>query len=103
MSIIPVDLYKSYKIIISPKAHKSIDNLPKEARINIVNKIEALKSNLSILDIKKLQGHKDLYRIRSADYRIVFQILKNKQLIVIGLVAHRKEIYSLIKNLTLLN
>lgn len=95
--------YKSYKIIISTKARKSIDNLPKEIRIAVVTKIEALTSNLSTLDIKKLQGYKDLYRIRSGDYRIVFQVSKNQLLIIIALVAHRKEIYSLIKNLTSLN
>ncbi|MFI5332535.1 MAG: type II toxin-antitoxin system RelE/ParE family toxin [Candidatus Babeliales bacterium] len=100
MSKISTSHYKSHKILISTRARKSIDNLPKEARTIIISKIEALTSDLTNLDIKKLQGHKDLYRIRAGDYRIVFQVSKNQQLIIVALVAHRKEIYSLIKNLT---
>lgn len=103
MSAFSPNHYASYKIIISPKARKSIDNLSKEIRIAIITKIEALISDPSTLDIKKLQGHKDLYRIRTGDYRIVFQASKNQRLIIVALVAHRKEIYNLIKNLSILN
>lgn len=99
----PVNTYKSYKILISTRARKSIDNLPKEARTVIIDKIETLISDNTNLDIKKLQGHKNLYRVRAGDYRIVFQVSKSQLLIIIALVAHRKEIYSLIKNLPILS
>lgn len=41
----------------------------------------------------KLQGSKDLYRMRYADYRIIDEIYNKTVTILIVKVGHRKEIY----------
>jgi mRNA interferase RelE/StbE len=42
---------------------------------------------------KKLAGPHDLYRIRVGDYRIVYRVDDQQQLIEITVIAHRREVY----------
>jgi mRNA interferase RelE/StbE len=41
----------------------------------------------------KLAGPDPLYRIRSGDYRIIYQIRDSELLIVVVAIGHRREIY----------
>lgn len=45
------------------------------------------------LQIKKLKGHKDLYRIRVNDYRIVYEVFDQRLIIVVIKLGHRKDTY----------
>ncbi len=42
---------------------------------------------------KKLEGYQDLYRIRSGDYRIVYQIERPERLIRILAICDRKNLH----------
>jgi len=42
---------------------------------------------------KKLRGHKDLWRTRAGDYRVVYIIEDAKALVSVIRVAHRREVY----------
>ena len=44
-----------------------------------------------LLFAKKLKGHKDIFRFRVGDCRIVFQLSENR--ITLLLVKHRKDVY----------
>jgi mRNA interferase RelE/StbE len=95
--------YAGYRILISKKAHKSIQGVPKAERVTIAAKIDLLTSEYyDSLDIKKLQEYKNLYRIRLGNYRIVYKPLPAQKTILIVIVAHRKEVYELLRNLSLL-
>jgi mRNA interferase RelE/StbE len=41
----------------------------------------------------KLAGPDPLYRIRSGDYRIIYQIRDSELLVVVVAIGHRREIY----------
>lgn len=58
----------------------------------ILTELENAKSLTQVKQIKKLQGYKDYYRIKSGDYRIGIRLL-DKNTIVLITIAHRKEIY----------
>ena len=46
-----------------------------------------------LLKIKKMKGAADLYRIRLADYRVLYE-LRNERLVVIVIkIGHRSEVY----------
>ncbi|MFB9637860.1 type II toxin-antitoxin system RelE family toxin [Streptomyces spiralis] len=45
------------------------------------------------VDVKKLSGHKDLYRLRVGVYRIAYMIDDGKLVILVVEVGHRREIY----------
>ena len=67
-----------YQVIIKKRARKFIDKLPINERKRVVLAIEQLPNGE---DIKKLQGHDELLRLRIGDYRIIYSV-DNGQLIV---------------------
>lgn len=93
--------YESYKIIIAKKAQKILEKLDKFKYEKIVLKIKDLKSSPpNPLNIKKLQGYKNLYRIRVDDYRVIFVVIPDKKIIIIAVIGHRKEVYDILKRLS---
>ena len=62
-------------VTISPKAEKQLKKLNKIDQIAIIRKIQNLYQEQNI---QKLQGHKDIYRVRVGDFRIVFKKSKKK-------------------------
>jgi len=67
--------------------------LPKSQQKKIAVKIDKLSKNPYARNAKKLIGEKDLFRIRSGDYRIIYQVKDKILLILILKIGHRKEIY----------
>lgn len=84
------------KIIISPRAEKQLKKIPKTDQIAIARKIRLL-SKSQVINEENLSGFKNVYRARIGNYRIVYK--KTVKLIYIVLIAHRKDIYQLLKRL----
>lgn len=63
----------------------------------IKKKIETLAATPHPPGCKKLKGYgdgdEDVYRVRSGDYRILYVVRNNPDLIVILDIGHRKEVY----------
>lgn len=59
----------------------------------ILKKIERLKIDPYKSSIKKLASTHSYFRIRVGDYRVIFQIVKKDQKIIIYHIAHRKDVY----------
>lgn len=89
-----------YKILIDKKAQKYLEKLNNADYTKLVEKIKSLtSSNLKLLNIKKLQGYKNLYRIRVDDYRVIFVVISDRKMIIIPIIGHRKDVYDLVKRL----
>jgi mRNA interferase RelE/StbE len=82
----------TYKILIDDKALARLAKLPKKIRRQIADKIEKLASNPRPPGFRVLQKNKSFCRIRSGDYRIVYQIREKQVLVLVVRIAHRKEI-----------
>lgn len=85
------------KITISPLAEKKLKKLPKIDQIAIAQKIRSLKEEKNLLTGEKLQGYKDIYRVRVGDYRIIYR--KFPDLFYIILIGHRKDIYEVLQRM----
>ena len=82
------------KILISKNAFKEIKNIPKNEREPIKDKISKLAYfPVTRLDVKKLKGYRDVYRLRVGNYRIIFEYIKDKRTIRILKVGKRENIY----------
>jgi len=78
------EAYEEFK-----KLDKPIQRIIKEKLILLAKNPEALKNN-----IKPLKGnYSDLYRLRVGNYRVIYKIEKQKLIILIVRVGHRKEVY----------
>ena len=80
------------KIEILPKAEKSLKTIPDHIRKKICAQIDQLAENPLPKNSKKLTGQPG-YRIRIGDWRVLYIFNKQKKLIIIARIAHRREIY----------
>lgn len=83
----------TYSVELSRAAHKSLKDIPHSDVRKIRDKIEKLKKETLPNGSEKLSGNDDLYRIRSGDYRIIYQILRKRLIILVVKIGHRRKIY----------
>jgi len=82
-----------YEVFILRSAQKNLADLPKQNYQRIRNLILALASNPRPSGCKKLTG-RDGWRIRSGDYRVIYEIDDNQRRVTILDIGHRKDVYS---------
>ncbi|MBI4385920.1 MAG: type II toxin-antitoxin system RelE/ParE family toxin [Elusimicrobia bacterium] len=83
----------SYRIEFIPSAARAFKKLDQSIQERLRLKIDALTSNPRPHGIEKLTGTDNRYRIRMGDYRIIYVIQDNARLVVIAVIAHRREVY----------
>ena len=81
-----------YEIVFSPNAKKQFLNLEKSTQERILYALDRIKFRPEKF-VKKLVG-KDVYRLRAGEYRIILDIIKNKLLVLVLKVGHRKNVYN---------
>jgi len=82
-----------YSVELKPQAASFIAAQSKKIQRQLITHIEVLAVNPRSTDSKLLSTREKLYRIRSGNYRIIYQILYKRLLVVVVRVAHRKDIY----------
>ena len=82
----------NYTIVLSKKAQKQLDKLSDHVAEPIIVAIAGLEHNPRPPGCKKLKG-RDGYRIRSGNYRIIYDIFDNELLVDVVELGHRKDIY----------
>ena len=84
-----------YSLLFKKSAAKELSKLDKPVQIRIKEKLQILATNYDFLksNIKQLSGKEKLFRLRVADYRIVFQKEDEELIILIVRIGHRREIY----------
>jgi len=75
-------------IVYYKQAVKALKNMDMVTKDRIKNAIVLIPRG----DIKKLQGHNELYRLRVSDWRIVFSY-PDSETILIEKIAPRGEVY----------
>ena len=82
-----------YKVELKPKAQKFIKAQSKKIQRQLIKRIEALADNPRPPNYKALHTKKSIYRIRSGDFRIIYQIKDKVLLVIVTRVANRKDAY----------
>jgi len=80
-----------YQVLFTTKAKKQFSKLEKNVQERIMNALERLRFNPERY-ITKLVTSK-LFRLRVGDYRILLDLKKEKLLVLVVEVGHRKNIY----------
>ena len=79
-----------YRIIVKKKAQKFIEKLPKQEKLRIVSEIQRLPNGE---DIKPLNGHKGLYRLRIGNYRFIYTVDHGQLIVFVIDVDNRGDVY----------
>ena len=88
-----------YNIEIPDSVEKYLGGLSKDDCRGIIEKLDDLAQSSVSLNIKKLAGFKNMYRMRYRDYRIVYEIFESKIFIRVILIGQRKDVYHKLKRL----
>jgi mRNA interferase RelE/StbE len=82
-----------YTIDVTRPAEKQIRALDPQVRARIEKTIDALAENPRPHGCQKMHGYENLYRARTGDWRVVYEIRDNVLLVLVVAVGHRREIY----------
>ena len=81
-----------YRIIVKKSAQKELARISPPYTKKIVEAIDELAADPRPMGVKKLKGE-EAYRIRVADYRIIYTIEDVIKIVDIQRIRHRKDIY----------
>jgi mRNA interferase RelE/StbE len=82
-----------YKIKYKPKAQKFIEGQSLKIKRQLIKKIEDLQKDPRLAGSKLLDSEKNIYRIRTGNYRIIYQVREKVLLIIVAKVGDRKDVY----------
>ena len=86
----------TFDLNIKEKSLKFISSLQKHDKERLKEAIFILKDDpipIKSLDIAKLKGEKNKYRIRKGKFRIVYEVIWEKKIILIHRVDFRSDVY----------
>ena len=73
-----------------------LERLDKPVANRVVRKLRWLARNLDSINPESLKGGlAGLYKLREGDYRIVYQVLRSENIIVVHLIGHRRDVYKI--------
>ena len=82
----------AFKVTLMPRAIKALEKINEPYYSNIKTAIYSLSDNPRPNGYRKLKGRLG-YRLRIADYRIIYSINDNELIVNVINIGHRKDIY----------
>ena len=83
-----------FKVLLHKKAHEFLKGLNIQDKQHIVNKLKQLEDFPTVrLDIVKIAGEANTFRLRIGKYRALFKIYENEKIIVVAKIGLRRKIY----------
>ena len=88
-----INRLKGYRLVFQPSFFKDLKAIPIKDAQAITRKVYALVAGDTNLDIKKLEGYLNRYRIRHGVYRIVYDVEHKEIIVSVVAVNHRSAVY----------
>ena len=82
-----------YAITLARSARKDLDSLDAAIVERIFPRIVALAGESRPRGCRKIRGEKSLWRIRIGDYRVIYAVYDDRQVVDITAVRHRSAAY----------
>jgi len=83
----------SYTVSLSPAAARQLRKFDPDVRRRIQAAIELLAENPRPPAATRLVGGDGEWRVRTGDYRVVYEIHEGELLVLVLRMAHRREVY----------
>ncbi|MCR8644481.1 type II toxin-antitoxin system RelE/ParE family toxin [Paenibacillus sp. N1-5-1-14] len=87
----------TYSIEFDKEAFKYLQKLDKTTRLRIVHSLQILSEDPyhPELDIKRMKGTSDEYRLRVGSYRVIYTVFKQEILIYVIRIGSRGDVYKI--------
>jgi mRNA interferase RelE/StbE len=83
-----------YRVRVLKAATRDLAKLDKPTGRRIVEHINWLAENVDDIKLEALSGDlAEFYKLRVGDYRVIYEIFQDEQIILIHQIGHRREIY----------
>ena len=82
-----------YRIKLIRRAEKDFENLPPKIVGRVRHNIDNLAQNPRPSDCKKIKTVPGYLRIKSGEYRILYEVNDRENLVIINRIRHRSEAY----------
>jgi mRNA interferase RelE/StbE len=83
-----------YELLIKPSARKELARIAsRRDRERVSGAISRLADDPRPAGSQKLAGEDGLYRVRTGDFRIVYEVDDGRVVVVVIRVAHRRDVY----------
>jgi len=83
-----------WRTAVTPHADEFLDDLYDNIRERIMDKVDWLVANVDSVKHRQLFGSfSDFYKLRVGDYRVLYRMNREKELVRIEDIDHRSEIY----------
>jgi mRNA interferase RelE/StbE len=83
----------TYRVEVAPAALRQLRKLDAPARRRVQGAIELLADQPRPSGAKKLVGGGGEWRVRTGDYRIVYQVHDDVLIVLVVALGHRRDIY----------
>ena len=78
---------------VSASVLNDLDNFDSVIRQRLISRLTVLKKFPNVSGLKSLKGFHRTFRLRMGDYRIVFVVDTENDVITVLAIGHRKDIY----------
>jgi len=82
-----------YEVTLAPAAARQLRKFDPQVRRRVQAAIELLADDPRPPTATRLVGGAGEWRVRTGDYRIIYEIEENRLLVLVLSVGHRREIY----------
>lgn len=83
-----------YEVEFRPRAAQEFEKLDEVIAGRVLKKLRWLAENLESIKPEPLSGpFSGLFKLRVGDYRVIYQANREKRVLTVLLVGHRREIY----------
>ena len=81
----------TFTVVLHPKAAKPLEKIEKSTRLRIIEKLRELRNRPE--RVGKRLKYSDFWSLRVGDYRVIYEVNRDKNQVVILFVGHRKKVY----------
>jgi len=82
-----------YRVEFKPSAARALRELDADIQRRVIARVETLAENPRPPGAEKLEGMRNLYRIRVGHYRIIYQVADKVLLVLLVRAGHRRDAY----------
>lgn len=82
-----------YSVEFRPAVLKNLKRLPKKDLRRIKKRVDNLAKNLPDPATTNMKGNNTFHKVRSGNYRIIYEIHDDRLVILVVKIGHRKDVY----------
>jgi mRNA interferase RelE/StbE len=85
-----------YRVVLTKRAIKGLEKSPEHVKRKGIEALDTLQESFApvkLFDVKKLKGYENVFRIRIGSWRMIYELHRNENTIVVLEIGPRGRAY----------